>query len=98
MAEIPSIHPEVSASEGERMVYLVPSRTNPKATPYRVDLLALGGYSQCHCVDWQTRRWPAIRDGAPAGTRATLCRHGVLARRHFLNQLLREMAAGETST
>lgn len=87
----PSSIPEVIESEGERMVFLVRSATDP-TKQYRVDLLAFGGAGQCHCADWGTRRWPAIRDGKPHGTRATLCRHGILARRYFLNKLLADMA------
>ncbi len=78
----------------ERMVYCVPSYTKTGRS-YRVDLTANGGYSQCECTDWSTRRWPAIKAGRPMGTRATLCCHGLKARRHFLNGLLVAMAQSE---
>lgn len=81
---------------GERMVYLVPSDTHP-GQRYRFDLLANGGAGECACRDWRIRRWPAIKAGRPLGTRATLCRHGMKARRHFLNGLLAAMAESEGS-
>lgn len=81
----------------ERMVYSVWSDSNSKAPPYRVDLLANGGAGECSCKDWRTRRWSAIKAGFPHGTRATLCRHGIKARRHFLNALLKRMAQEEGS-
>lgn len=80
----------------ERMVYEVLSESRPGRT-YRVDLLANGGAGQCSCKDWATRRWPAIKAGKQAGTRATLCRHGIKARRYFLNGLLARMAKEEGS-
>ncbi len=79
-----------------RMVWLCPSASNPGKS-YRVDLLAMGGYGECQCVDWATRRGPAIKAGMPPGTRATLCRHGIATRRLFLNQLLAEMSRQESS-
>lgn len=78
----------------ERMVYVVPSDTK-QGREYRVDLLAHGGASECCCVDWAARRWPAIRDGKVHGTRLTMCRHVIKARRHFLNGLLTAMAKSE---
>lgn len=81
----------------ERMVYEVPSDSNPKRLPYRVDLLANGGAGQCDCKDWANRRWPNIKAGMMHGTRATLCRHGIKTRRYFLNKVLERMAAEEGS-
>lgn len=78
----------------ERMVFSVSSESR-QGVEYRVDLLAEGGYSRCSCTDWNTRRWPNIKAGQPMGTRGTLCKHGILARRFFLNQLLRRMAQEE---
>jgi hypothetical protein len=76
---------------GERMVYSVSSeRIADKA--YRVDLVAMGGASQCGCADWTMRRAAAIARGEPIGTRATMCKHVLHARRHFTNELLRRMA------
>lgn len=97
----PSIEDRMPAwvrATDDRMVFEVMSETarrRGKVAYYRVDLLAFDGAGQCHCKDWSTRRWPAIRDGKPHGTRATLCRHGILARRFFLNNLLTMMAKQE---
>lgn len=91
--EYQGAHPKET---GDRMCYEVPSDTRVGRS-YRVDLLAHGGAGQCSCKDWNTRRWPAIRDGQMHGTRATLCRHGIKARRHFLNGLLSRMAKEEGS-
>ncbi len=86
--------PECIPSEGERMVYLVASATSP-GKRYRVDLIANAGAGWCECKDFATRRGPAIDAGRPHGTRSTLCRHGIIARRHFLNALLADMARAE---
>ena len=86
--------PEVIPSETERMVYSVSSRKT-KGKRYRVDLLGMSGAGECACKDFQTRRGPAIRRGEPVGTRATLCFHVLVARRHFLNQLLATMAKND---
>lgn len=91
----PSRDQPAIAPTGERMCYNVPSSSNPKRT-YRVDLIAQGGFGECTCKDWATRRGPAIKAGEPPGTRATMCRHVILARRFFLNSLLAEMAAAES--
>jgi hypothetical protein len=81
----------------ERFCYEVPSDRNPRVV-YRVDLTAEGGYGRCSCTDWNTRRWPAIKEGKPMGTRETLCKHGMKARRHFLNKLLARLAQEEKET
>lgn len=89
---------EIVRATDERMVFEVISRSaqkRGKVAWYRVDLLALNGAGQCHCKDWQTRRWPNIRDGKQAGTRETLCWHVQQARRYFLNGLLELMAKQE---
>lgn len=80
---------------GERMCYKLQSVTKPQKPAYRVDLIANGGASECSCKDWSTRRGPAIKAGEPIGTRRTLCKHGILARRHFLNALLKELSKQE---
>lgn len=85
---------EVRESEGERMVYIVRSASNPKRT-YRVDLTAHRGAGECICIDWGTRRFPAIKAGEPIGTRRTMCKHVILARRYFLNKLLERLAEEE---
>lgn len=77
----------------DRYVYEVPSDSGKRT--YRVDLVAHAGAGQCSCTDWDTRRWPAIRDGKEHGTRATLCKHGIRVRRYFLNQVLAELAKKE---
>ncbi len=82
--------------EGSRMVYLCPSASNPTRS-HRVDLLGMGGAGECSCKDWATRRGPAIKAGMPPGTRATLCRHVLAVRRHFLNGLLAEMSRQESN-
>lgn len=87
---------EVIESEGERFVYLVRSRTY-QSRRYRCDLTFGGGYGRCACKDWETRRGPAAKDGAPMGTRATLCYHLIVARRYFLNGLLSRLADEETA-
>lgn len=83
---------QVAAIPGERMCFFVHSEADPRRV-YRVDLLANEGRSECSCKDWQTRRWPVIRDGGEA-----TCKHGDEARRVFLRDLLRHMAAGETES
>ena len=88
---------EATPIESERMCYRVRSRTNPART-YRVDLLACAGYGRCACADWETRRWVNIREGLPMGLRTTMCHHVIVARRHFLNGLLKTMAANEGSS
>src|SRR6185503_8890083 len=80
---------------GDRMVFAVRSRTQPTRF-HRVDLLSHGGYAMCSCTDWSTRRGPAIKAGHPPGSRATMCHHVILARRHFLNGLLATMAQSES--
>lgn len=85
--------PECIPDKEERMVYHVLSSKPPHR--YRVDLLSLGGATECSCKDFATRRGPAIERGEPLGTRSTLCRHGIIARRFFLNGLLQQMARDE---
>lgn len=82
---------EVIPSPHERMTYLVRSESNPK-TRYRVDLLANDGASECSCEDWAKRRGPALRNGSPMGTPATLCKHCKAAREYFLNGLLQRLS------
>lgn len=61
---------------------------------YRVDLVANGGFGECSCTDWATRRLPAIKLGEEMGD-ATLCKHVAKARTHFLNHLLQALAEQE---
>ncbi len=79
---------------GDRMCYWVPSATNPK-TKYKCDLTASGGAGFCSCIDFATRRQPAIDRGEESWTRATTCRHLRSAARHFMKELLRDMAKSE---
>lgn len=73
---------------GEPMRFTVESWAKARE-PHLVDLLAHGGLGECSCMDWQIRRWPAIRDGGIVDTR---CRHVIAARSYFLDGLLAEMA------
>jgi hypothetical protein len=75
----------------ERYVYEVRSERNPRVK-YRVDIVAEGGATRCSCKDWNTRRWPNIKAGKPHGLRSTLCKHGIAARRVFLNEMLATLA------
>lgn len=74
---------------GGRMIYLVQSESNPRSV-HVVDLLEHEGRGACSCKDWQTRRWPVIRDGGSAA-----CKHVNAAREYFLTNLLRDMALRE---
>lgn len=80
---------EVIPIPHERMCFFVRSETTPRRA-YRVDLLAHAGIGQCHCADWNTRRWPLIRDGGRSA-----CKHVIAAREAFLDDLLQHMAAQE---
>jgi len=80
---------EVKATGG-RMVYTVQSESDPRSV-HIVDLTENAGRSACSCKDWQTRRWPIIRDGGSA-----TCKHVRAVREFFLDNLLREMAVRET--
>lgn len=87
----------VTESPGETMVYDVQSASRPARTyrTYRVDLLANSGGIRCACRDHSIRRQPAIDDGKPLLTRATTCKHGWAALRHFNLGLLARMANAE---
>lgn len=76
------------------MRFRVESWSKPQQ-PHMVDLLAHSGASQCSCVDWSTRRGPAIKGGALPGTPESMCRHVKAARHYFLNKLLKQMAADQ---
>lgn len=79
--------------EDGRYVYLVRSEVNPNKW-YRVDIVANGGFGECSCTDWATRRLPAIKLGEEMGP-ATMCKHVEKARDHFLNHLLPVLAEKE---
>lgn len=74
---------------GGRMVFTVQSESEPRSQ-HVVDLLENDGRGACSCKDFQTRRWPVIRDGG----RAT-CKHMRAAREYFLDDLLARMAVAE---
>ena len=86
--------PEAIPMTGERMTYLVRSRTNP-ALQYRCDLTANDGAGHCQCVDFGTRRQPNIDAGMLSLTRATRCRHLELAHTSLLRDLLSRIAKDE---
>lgn len=81
---------------GDRMVFEVPSDTKPGVT-YRCDLTANSGAGWCACLDFATRRQPAIDDGAESWTRATSCKHLRAAARFFMRDLLKAMALSEST-
>lgn len=85
----PKPHPS-----GDRMVFLVPSDRNPKVT-YRVDCLENNGAMKCQCVDFTTRRQPAIDAGQEPLTSATMCKHCRKVVRYFVRDLFRDMARSE---
>lgn len=78
---------------GDRMTYLVKSETTAKW--YRCDLLAMSGYGQCQCRDWEMRRSAGAARKLAMGTAATACKHILKARLYFLNDLLVTMAKAE---
>jgi len=82
---------KVQAIPGETMRFHVESWSSPQK-PHLVDLLEYDGAGACSCTDWSTRRGPAIKAGCLPGLPETMCRHVAVARRVFLNQLLRQMA------
>jgi hypothetical protein len=82
---------KVYVSAGERYVYQVASETNPKVR-YRCDLMANNGAGWCQCVDFGTRRQPAIDAGLPKLTRETRCKHLSAVHHHFLSELLTELS------
>jgi hypothetical protein len=82
----------IEAVDNEPGRFRVPS-TNPKIGCYMVDLSDNHGNGACSCVDYMTRRLPAIRQGKPLFTRATSCIHLVRARNLFCTTVLRAFAA-----
>lgn len=78
---------------GDRLTYLVKSESGPKW--YRCDLLAMSGYGQCQCRDWEMRRSAGVARKLAMGTAATACKHLLKARLYFLNGLLVRMAKEE---
>lgn len=78
------------------MVWSVASENNTHKR-YRVDLLANNGAGACSCTDFNTRRQPNLDDGMPPLGPFTLCKHLRKTQRHFLYELLKEMARSEES-
>lgn len=84
---IPPIEPT-----GERYCYRVQSGTNLNKT-YRVDLAANQGGGFCQCLDFATRRQPALDAGAEILTRATTCKHLRKAYAYFFRAVMRGLAS-----
>lgn len=80
----------------ERMTYSVASRKH-HAKRYKVDLLFNSGAGKCSCRDFEIRRQSNLDDGAEALSMDTTCYHLRRAQRHFLYELLKEMARSEES-
>lgn len=76
---------------GERYCYLVQSDSNPRKG-YRVDLAANEGGGVCQCLDFATRRQPALDAGAEILTRATTCKHLRKAYAYFFRAVMRGLA------
>jgi len=53
-----------------------------------VDLGAWTGNGSCSCEHFEFRLAPALREGAPRGTKATRCGHIVVAREAFTNHMV----------
>jgi hypothetical protein len=85
---MPSITPII----GEPFVYLMQSDRHPEMS-YRVDLLENGGNGACTCVDFGTRRQPAIDTGARRHTRATMCKHVIAVRHYFVCAVLEDISS-----
>ena len=75
----------------EKFVYDVPSEVNPKIC-YRVDIVANGGAGHCNCVDFGTRRQPALDAGKPALHQQTTCKHVRKAFWQFLRDIMPKLA------
>lgn len=94
---------EVIVSEGERWIYHVRSRTNAKIR-YRVDLLGMGGASQCACADWNFvavenitlgKEWGIYGCEEKKDPDRTCCYHTDVVRRRYMNELTRRLAKQE---
>lgn len=87
----------------ERWIYHVKSRT--KNIRYRVDLLGMGGASQCACPDWNFVAFENINKGLEWGVYPekdsekykdrTCCFHTDQVRRRFMNGLTKRLANKE---
>ena len=72
---------------GELLTYHVES-AHDRQEPHLVDLLANEGAGECSCMDWQTRRWPLVRDGADIRSPLIECVHIRAAKRYFMNDII----------
>lgn len=81
----------VAPIKGEVLRYQVESWEDPEH-PHTVDLSLNKGNGACDCRDFITRRGPAIKEGKRLFTRATSCRHVLMARKYFTIATLTEMA------
>lgn len=92
---------------GEFGIMLVESWTNPDQ-PHRVDLLAHGGHGSCSCTDWSTRcranqkaspgEWVDYGTAKNPDPKRTVCRHGTVARKYFLREVLMGLAKQHRGT
>lgn len=78
----------------ERYVYSVDSESDVGAT-YRVDLVANAGRGECSCRDFETRKAPAIRNGAAIRSDAATCKHIRAVQDYFLVEMLKMLSAKE---
>jgi hypothetical protein len=81
---------------GDRMVWLVPSRTKPNVS-YRVDATGNNGAMWCACPDFRIRRQKNIDAGLPPLVpRSTICHHCEDLIFHFCRLLFADMARSES--
>lgn len=83
---------QIQPVAGEAMRFLCSSWSHPKQ-PHLVDLSENQGNGCCSCIDYTTRRGPAIKAGADLFTRATSCRHLIAVRKYWAMTTLRDIAA-----
>jgi hypothetical protein len=70
------------------MRFHVPSDTYGQP-PYLVDLASFNGNGKCTCIDYDTRKRIALRDGEPMGL-ATRCKHIRRGRVYLLDKIIQE--------
>lgn len=72
----------------DKLVYLVASDRSGEA-PHRVDMEAFGGFGECNCWDFVTRRdgEPSRKDRLRAGERTLGCMCKHLQRAHLFNSV-----------
>ncbi len=95
-----SEEPDILPDKFDRYVYHVRSRTNRKIR-YRVDLVGMGGASQCACPDWNFVAVENITKGLQWGRYAkkdpnrTCCYHTYELRIYFMNLMTKRLAQQE---